>query len=37
VGVSPKWVIRRYRLQEAARWLAQGEKLQLAQLAAELG
>jgi AraC-like DNA-binding protein len=36
VGVSPKWVIRRYRLQEAARWLAQGEQLPLARLAAEL-
>jgi AraC-like DNA-binding protein len=36
-GVSPKWVIRRYRLQDAAQWLAQGKKLQLAGLAAELG
>jgi AraC-like DNA-binding protein len=37
VGVSPKWVIRRYRLQEAARLLAQGQQLQIARLAAELG
>ena len=37
VGVSPKWVIRRYRLQEAARCLAQGQKLQIARLAADLG
>jgi AraC-like DNA-binding protein len=37
VGVSPKWVIQRYRLQDAAQLLAQGRKLQLAQLAAELG
>lgn len=37
VGVSPKWVIRRYRLQEAGRRLAQGQRLQIAQLASELG
>ena len=37
VGVSPKWVIRRYRLREAARWLAQGQKPQIARLASDLG
>lgn len=37
VGVSPKWVLRRYRLQEAAWRLARGEPVGLAQLAAELG
>ncbi|MDW3680402.1 helix-turn-helix domain-containing protein [Cupriavidus sp. CV2] len=37
VGVSPKWVLRRYRLQEAAWRLARGEAVGLAQLAAELG
>jgi AraC-like DNA-binding protein len=36
VGVGPKWVIRRYRLQEAAERAAAGE-LDLAGLAAELG
>jgi AraC-like DNA-binding protein len=30
-------VIRRYRLQEAARWLAQGQKLHIARLASDLG
>jgi AraC-like DNA-binding protein len=37
VGVSPKWVIRRYRLQEAAWRLAQGVSEPLSDLAAALG
>lgn len=37
VGASPKWVIRRYRLIEAARRLEAGEALPLAELAASLG
>jgi AraC-like DNA-binding protein len=37
VGVSPKWVIRRYRLQEAAWRLAQGTNEPLSGLAASLG
>jgi AraC-like DNA-binding protein len=37
VGISPKWVIRRYRLQEAAQRLAKGQNVKLADLAAELG
>jgi AraC-like DNA-binding protein len=37
VGISPKWVIRRYRLQEAAQRLATGHNVKLADLAAELG
>jgi AraC-like DNA-binding protein len=37
VGVSPKWVIRRYRLQDAAYLLATDHEVQLAALAAELG
>lgn len=37
VGVSPKWVIRRYRLHEAAERLSGGEALDLAGLALELG
>jgi AraC-like DNA-binding protein len=37
VGVSPKWVIRRYRLQEAAWRLAQGGNEPLSELAAALG
>lgn len=37
VGVSPKWVIRRYRLQEAAWRLAQGTDEPLSELAASLG
>jgi AraC-like DNA-binding protein len=37
VGVSPKWVIRRYRLQEAAVRLAKGSNEPLADLAASLG
>lgn len=37
VGVSPKWVIRRYRLHEAADRLASGEQLDLSSLALALG
>lgn len=37
VGVSPKWVIQRFRLQDAAAALEQGAKLDLARLAANLG
>jgi AraC-like DNA-binding protein len=37
VGVSPKWVIRRYRLHEAADRLASGAQVDLADLAAALG
>lgn len=36
VGVSPKWVVQRYRLHEAAALLARGEHT-LAAIAAELG
>jgi AraC-like DNA-binding protein len=37
VGVSPKWVIQRFRLQEAADRLASGEDVGLAELALDLG
>lgn len=37
VGVSPKWVIQRYRLHEATERLAQGSTKDLARLALELG
>lgn len=37
VGVNPKWVIRRYRLHELVAKLDSGEKLDMAQLALELG
>jgi AraC-like DNA-binding protein len=37
VGVGPKWVIQRYRLIEAAERLAEGEALDSAALAQELG
>jgi AraC-like DNA-binding protein len=37
VGVSPKWVIRRYRLYEAAERTAAGGRLDWSQLALELG
>ncbi|OZI67280.1 AraC family transcriptional regulator [Bordetella genomosp. 11] len=37
VGVSPKWVIRRYRLHEAADRLANGAAVDLADLAHALG
>lgn len=37
VGVSPTWVIRRYRLHEAVERLRSGERLDCAELALELG
>ena len=37
VGVTPKWVLRRYRLHEAAERLTTTPKLSLARLAADLG
>ncbi len=37
VGASPKWIIRRHRLQEVAVRLERGESLTLAGLAADLG
>ena len=37
VGVSPKWVIRRYRLHEAADRLANGGEIDLSTLALNLG
>ncbi len=37
VGVSPKWVIQRYRLQEAAERLAEGRATSLETLALDLG
>jgi AraC-like DNA-binding protein len=37
VGVSPKWVISRYRLQEAAEHLAESEVVDWPQLALDLG
>jgi AraC-like DNA-binding protein len=37
VGVGPKWVIRRYRLHEAAARAAAGAGLNLVELAADLG
>jgi len=37
VGVSPKWVIQRYRLHEAAETAAAGGDIDWAQLAADLG
>lgn len=37
VGVSPKWVVQRARLQEAASRLARGDQIDLAALAVELG
>ncbi len=37
VGVSPKWVLQRYRLHEAAERIASGEARDLAGLALELG
>jgi AraC-like DNA-binding protein len=37
VGVSPKWVIRRYRLHELLERMHSGEQLDWAQLAVELG
>ena len=37
VGVHPKWIIRRFRLQEAAEIIERGEPLDLSALAAQLG
>ena len=37
VGVSPKWVVRRFRLQEAAEKMEQGDPPDWARLSAELG
>jgi AraC-like DNA-binding protein len=37
VGVSPKWVIRRYRLHELLERMHSGERLNFAELALELG
>lgn len=37
VGVSPKWVIRRYRLQEAAYRLAEDKGVNLSEMALDLG
>lgn len=37
VGAGPKWVLRRYRLQDGAELLARGRTEDLAALAAELG
>jgi AraC-like DNA-binding protein len=37
VGVSPKWVIQRYRLHEAAALLSEGRSIKYAALAADLG
>jgi AraC-like DNA-binding protein len=37
VGVSPKWVIQRYRLQEAANQLANGDGVNWAKMALDLG
>lgn len=37
VGVGPKWVIRRYRIDEATRHLADGARIDWAALAADLG
>src|SRR5262249_10600265 len=37
VGVSPKWVIQRYRLHEAAEQLASGATVNQAELALSLG
>ncbi|NNH75705.1 AraC family transcriptional regulator [Nocardia uniformis] len=37
VGAGPKWVLRRYRLQDGAHLLAEGRTTDLADLAVELG
>jgi len=37
VGVGPKWVVRRSRVQEAAERMARGERIDLAAMAQELG
>ena len=37
VGVSPKWMIQRYRLQEAAQWLASATAVEWPAIALDLG
>lgn len=37
VGISPKWVIRRFRLHEAAERMEQGDQMDWTELAAQLG
>lgn len=37
VGVSPKWIIKRFRLQEAAERLEQDESVQMSELSMQLG
>jgi len=37
VGVPPKWVIRRFRVQEAAERLANGGSMEWSRIAADLG
>jgi AraC-like DNA-binding protein len=37
VGVSPKWVIKRYRLHEASEQLASGDAVDLSKMAVDLG
>lgn len=37
IGVSPKWVIRRYRLHELLEQMHSGKQLQWSQLALDLG
>lgn len=37
IGISPKWVIRRYRLHELMERLNSGDQLDLSDLALELG
>ena len=37
IGVTPKWVLKRYRVHEAAERIASGEVSDVARLAAELG
>jgi AraC-like DNA-binding protein len=37
VGVSPKWIIRRYRLHEAAERMADGDVLDWPKMAVDLG
>lgn len=37
IGLSPKWLIQRRRLQEAAERLASGETVDLARIATEIG
>lgn len=37
VGVSPKWIIKRYRMHEAVAQLQAGAPVKLAQLALDLG